>query len=457
MSVAVTNPGSFTSDPGADYAQSLLAQGLAPPDLSGAAGSGDPLHPDLHVAATPTGQWDINGTTFETIWQDDFQTGPGHLTRQWGDVTWSPGKLTLKSSPDFSTDAGAMVPPTGPDGSEEYGLYQYLIGTQPGDVPGPYALIWPRTDVWPGPELDAFEITRSGEVYSTVHWKAPDGSNAFASHTLPGVSAANGAEHLYGLDWEGAGNALGVAPYLDVYVDGVRLAHITDHIPADFAHGGEDGAPGVGMQTWWSKDAQHALVNQVEVYSVSYLAPVAAGLTPEQTWDSTVSGPAPTAPTGNPPAPVLDPGSGATVVTPAAAPFAPQVLDIGAGAHALSLHISQDFFEGSAQYKVTIDGNPIGGTYTASALHGSGQSDVLTVHGDLAPGPHSVEVTFLNDAYAASPLWATDPAAAMALGDRSLHVDAMTYDGVAVPGGAQDIWNASYVHPVAFGGLSPVG
>ena len=73
-----------------------------------------------------------------------------------------------------------------------------------------------------------------------------------------------------------------------------------------------------------------------------------------------------------------------------------------------------------------VDGKQVGATFTASALHGSGQSDTLTLKGDWAAGAHKVEVKFLNDAWGGT-----------AATDRNLHVDAATYNGKAVAGAAQ--------------------
>ena len=55
---------------------------------------------------------------------------------------------------------------------------------------------------------------------------------------------------------------------------------------------------------------------------------------------------------------------------------------------ALVLKISQDAFQGSAQYTVSVDGVQIGGTLTAGASHAAGQDDTITILGNFAPGPH---------------------------------------------------------------------
>jgi hypothetical protein len=67
----------------------------------------------------------------------------------------------------------------------------------------------------------------------------------------------------------------------------------------------------------------------------------------------------------------------------------------------------------------------VGGTLTAHASHAAGQSELVTVQGDWAPGDHTVLVHFLNDRWDGTPTT-----------DRNLYVDAVTYNGAAVPQGA---------------------
>ncbi|MBD0270538.1 MAG: hypothetical protein ICV73_01290 [Acetobacteraceae bacterium] len=106
----------------------------------------------------------------------------------------------------------------------------------------------------------------------------------------------------------------------------------------------------------------------------------------------------------------------------------PDPLTAGAGPDSLVLKISQDAYQGSAQYTVKVDGAQVGGTFTASSLHGSGQSDTLTLKGDWGAGEHDVEVAFLNDAWGGT-----------AATDRNLYVDGATYNGQAVSGAAQAV------------------
>ncbi len=57
----------------------------------------------------------------------------------------------------------------------------------------------------------------------------------------------------------------------------------------------------------------------------------------------------------------------------------------GSGSDKLVLKISQDAYQGDAQYTVSVDGKQIGGTLTAHASHTAGQSDTVTVSGDWGP------------------------------------------------------------------------
>ncbi len=66
----------------------------------------------------------------------------------------------------------------------------------------------------------------------------------------------------------------------------------------------------------------------------------------------------------------------------------------------LLLKISQDALGGDAKYTISVDGKQIGGVQTAHALHGSGQSDLISVRGDWAQGNHDVGVNFINDVWA---------------------------------------------------------
>ncbi|WP_342108368.1 carbohydrate-binding domain-containing protein [Methylobacterium sp. SI9] len=120
-------------------------------------------------------------------------------------------------------------------------------------------------------------------------------------------------------------------------------------------------------------------------------------------------------------------GSGTSAPSNGAAGVATTV---GTGPDKLVLKISEDAYKGDALYTVSVDGQQVGGTLTAHAAHGSGQSDTLTVQGSFGSGPHTVSLNFLNDAYDGSPAL-----------DRNLYLDAASYNGTAIAGGSLTFLN----------------
>lgn len=216
------------------------------------------------ASATPPAAPQVSG--FNAVWSEDFCSGFGLLSRYWGPGidTSVPCQITLSSTPD-NVDSGVMVPPTGANSGNGYGLYSFTLKME-GDAPGPYALLWPATDVWPGPELDIIERQKGGQGYSTIHKKASDGSNAYSPYMINGIDLNQ--THTYSMAWL-PGQLIG-------YVDGVQVWTTTADVPADAAHGGENSAPGFGMQTWWSADQQSG-PNRITVFRVSYSTPNFAG------------------------------------------------------------------------------------------------------------------------------------------------------------------------------------
>lgn len=260
-----------TGDSMADISVDMRGHMLSAGDLVFGDGSSQPEVTvpavDPPVVQPPVVTQPLAGTAdlpaVTTMWSESFDNGLGALSRAWGpgiDLS-VPGQLTIHSTPD-NQDSGAMVPPTGADAGNGYGLYSFTLSMGQGDVPGAYALLWPGTDVWPGPELDLIEVLPGGEGYSTIHYKGADGSNQFDGHSLGSVDVTG--VHTYAMLWE--------AGRLSGFVDGALAWTTTDHVPADYAHGGENSAPGIGMQTWWSADLQHGsgYDNSITLYDMSY-------------------------------------------------------------------------------------------------------------------------------------------------------------------------------------------
>jgi hypothetical protein len=89
----------------------------------------------------------------------------------------------------------------------------------------------------------------------------------------------------------------------------------------------------------------------------------------------------------------------------------------------LTLRMSEDAWQGDAQFVVKVDGQQVGGTETASALHATGDSNVFSLTGNWGQNQHSVQIQFLNDAWGG--------ASAM---DRNLYIDSIAYDRTSYAG-----------------------
>ena len=89
----------------------------------------------------------------------------------------------------------------------------------------------------------------------------------------------------------------------------------------------------------------------------------------------------------------------------------------------LVLDVSEDAWQGDAQFTVTVDGAQVGGVYTATASHAAGATTAVPLSGTWGPGAHTVGISFINDAWGGS-----------AATDRNLYVDQVTYDGRAASG-----------------------
>ena len=128
-------------------------------------------------------------------------------------------------------------------------------------------------------------------------------------------------------------------------------------------------------------------------------------------------------------APALTTAPGQTTTTTTTTTTAPPAAT-GAAAPATGLvvNVSEDAWNGDAQFTVTVDGKQVGGTYSATASHASGATQAVSV-GTLAAGSHQVGISFINDAYGGT-----------AATDRNLYVAGATYNGQAIGGSSAALY-----------------
>ncbi len=146
---------------------------------------------------------------------------------------------------------------------------------------------------------------------------------------------------------------------------------------------------------------------------------------PPDSTQSSQTTPTPTTVAATTPTPVPTPTTPTTTPTPTVTATTPTPTTVASPASTapgqLVLWMSEDAWQGDAQFTVTVDGNQVGGVQTATASHAAGQSLAVGVAGSFATGSHSVSVDFLNDAWGGS-----------AATDRNLYVDKATLDGTTV-------------------------
>jgi uncharacterized glyoxalase superfamily protein PhnB len=109
----------------------------------------------------------------------------------------------------------------------------------------------------------------------------------------------------------------------------------------------------------------------------------------------------------------------------------------------LALQVSQDAWQGNAEFTVAVDGKQVGGDYTASALHSSGDAGTFLLTGDWGSGVNDVQVGFINDAYGGS-----------AAEDRNLYVNSAAYNGVTYAGTTATL-DGNSTASFAVGGSTP--
>ena len=311
------------------------------------------------------------------------------------------GELTITASPGSNPaglwyNSGAIT--TLGTFSQQYGYFEMRAELPQGAGMWPGFWLLPTDHSWP-PEIDVLEA-----------FGAPNGgqggSNLAHVNAISSVPGQSGGEwvaipgdiyngyHTYGVDWE--------ADHITYYIDGAAVGQIATpddmhkpmYINANLAVGGYwVGSP--------AGETAQMKIDYIRAYSSSPGATAVA--------QQPISSP--------------DGADTATFANRGAAP----------GSDQLVLHVSEDAYNGDAQFTVTVDGKQVGGIQTATASHSAGQWQDITLTGAFGSGPHTVAVNFLNDAWAP-----TAQVGKYAGDDRNLYVQSITLNGETVAGTAAE-------------------
>jgi Ca-dependent carbohydrate-binding module xylan-binding len=169
---------------------------------------------------------------------------------------------------------------------------------------------------------------------------------------------------------------------------------------------------GVGSAAWsWDNGPPYNNIRNADGSLTSYGQQVGAIIAADS------SGPVTATPT---PAPTPTPTPAPTPTpTPAPTPTpTPVPTPTPTPTDTLTLNMSEDAYNGDAQFIVKVNGTQVGGTMTTHAIHSSGDSDVFQLTGHWGSGAQQVQIQFINDAYGGS-----------ASTDRNLYVNSIAYDG----------------------------
>lgn len=241
---------------------------------------------------------DLNLADYTTVWTETFDADLGRVDHTWGRIWVHDGMATVSSwAGEQWPPSGMMQLPSGPTAGQGYGLYTVTAEFNDNPAPGGFITLWPADDVWNW-ELDIVERDFNGRGYSTIHWGGASGHDQSITHYLPADLDVS-QPHTYGLLWE--------QDYLALWVDGKLIWAETEHVPADFAHGGVNTSFGVGEQPAWAGWAQQG-DNWVDVYEMSYAVPKDGAAPPSGGTGGT--GSPPDNPPDNPPDSAPGGGSG---------------------------------------------------------------------------------------------------------------------------------------------------
>jgi len=108
---------------------------------------------------------------------------------------------------------------------------------------------------------------------------------------------------------------------------------------------------------------------------------------------------------------------------------------LATAASPLVLQLSEDAWQGDAQFTVAVDGKTLGAAQAVTALHAKGAVQDFAFGTAMAAGTHDVAVSFLNDAYGGT-----------AATDRNLYVSAIDANGKAMAGTTATLLSTATQH-----------
>ena len=363
--------------------------------------------------------------------------------------------------------------------AQTYGYFETRVELASG--PGTISAFWllPTDGSWP-PELDAMEVLGNDPttLVMTAHSTSPTAGTHWS--TIPDSTQAF---HTYGVDWE--------ADKITWYFDGKQMAQ--EATPSDMhkpmymlldtmagTSGSWVGAPNAGTNTQMQVDYVRAF---------AALPDLSSGGSPDPGGTATLPAMPPVTPLPSQGA-YVTPGNGfftdtagniygidvsgtadengsamaGASNTEAMQYFDGQVYGEDAASHnwytwdqttwtaasappppispptltmtdTLQFSLSEDFYQGDAQFTVAVDGKVLGPAQAVTALHSDSVVQNFVFSQVMAVGTHDVAVSFLNDAYGGSPAM-----------DRNLYVQSIGVNGTTASDTTATLWSTGTTH-----------
>ncbi len=336
----------------------------------------------------PAISWAPNGNTDPTLSSWSMNPAWGPTSAADADVFSDAGgvlSIAVKPTPaDVNSSSVGNQPflagqlTTSNSFSQLYGYFE--MNAKLDSAAGTNAAFWllPTDGSWP-PELDAEEVLGSSPttLVDTAHSQAS--GTPTANPHWSNVADTSAGFHTYGVDWE--------ADKITWYFDGKQTAQ--EATPGDM------------------HKPMYMLLSNMAGSSSSWIGQPASGTNTSMqvNWVRAYA--------ANPYTNSNTPATSGTA-QPAAAPSTPASSDTTAAVSTLTLHLSEDAWQGNAQFLVSVDGKALNAATEVTALHKDGSVQDFGFAGSFGAEPHDVAVSFLNDAYGGS-----------AATDRNLYVNAI--------------------------------
>jgi hypothetical protein len=350
--------------------------------------------------ASPTGmigfktQYDWGGRTVPSNNEAEFYADPS-----FGDNPFKVenGELTITAKPARPGEVSGGMPyisgmiTTQNTFSQHGGYFEMRAMAAGGQGLWPAFWLLPTT-LRDYPEMDIMEDPNLGP--GNMYWLHATGTSAGGGGFFsPGPMLAAGY-HAYGVAW----NDNTCTFYFDgqavsEYQTPPDFAAINMYMIINLAVGGVDSWPGT--------PGPHAIPAE---YRIDYIRAFSNDRTIPAVKMGTISSP------------------DAANTTPPLHFTPPPPVVTGTGPDALVLNTSEQWFDGDAQFTVSIDGVQQGGIFSSVVEQVGRRTQEFVFNGTYTPGVHTVAVTFLNDAFGGTSYL-----------DRNLYLMGAAIDGVDIP------------------------